>query len=321
MSTFSEKQVIVQGKYPLAATLTIPDAPTTKLAAVVIVGGTGGGDRDGNMKRKKMKPNIYRDLAQFFARQGCLVIRYDKRGVGGSGGIQVETGFDELVDDIISNIKYLEALPEVERVILCGHSEGSMLVAVANERHHVDGIIQLAGAGMCIRKALEYQNYLLLQEIQSLKGIKGWLLRKQINETNYLDKVNDLFAKCQASEKAVIRIQLMKTPAKWFREHDRYTDERLTELMISAQCPVLALTGSHDVQADPAYIAKITALEQPHITASVIAQMDHLLKPYAGPQTILNLMKQYQSEFAAPLHPQLLQTVTHWLQTTKLIGE
>ncbi|MGL5916245.1 MAG: alpha/beta hydrolase, partial [Culicoidibacterales bacterium] len=202
--TYTEKELIIQGTFPLAATVTVPANPTDKMPAIVIVGGTGGGDRDGNMKRKKMNPNIYRDLATFFTSLGCMTIRYDKRGVGASGGTQLETGFDELVDDIISQVHYLETLPEVGNIVLCGHSEGSMLVAVAQNRYPVAGIIQLAGAGMCIRKALEYQNYLVLQEIQQLKGVKGWLLRKQINETNYLAKVNGLFDTCNATDKTVI---------------------------------------------------------------------------------------------------------------------
>lgn len=153
---FREENIVVKGKFDLGATITIPENKSEKMPAVVIVCGTGTGDRDGNIKKKKLNMNLYKDLAHFFTKLGFVTIRYDKRGVGESKGSHIETGFNDLVDDIISNIKYLENLEYVDKIILCGHSEGSMLVSVTNKRHPVDGVIQIAGAGMCIRKALEF---------------------------------------------------------------------------------------------------------------------------------------------------------------------
>lgn len=99
---------------------------------------------------------------------------------------------------------------------------------------------------MCIRKALEYQNYLAMKEAKTTKGIKGWILRKQINENNYMSRVNKMFDKCNSTDKEVIRIQFMKTSAKWFREHDEYTDDMMEDLIKESKCPVLAITGDKD---------------------------------------------------------------------------
>ena len=315
---FREENVTIKGEFDLGATITIPEKAGDKMPAIVLVAGTGNGDRDGNIKSKKFNMNIYKDLAHFFAKLGFVTIRYDKRGVGESKGSHIETSFNDLVEDVIRNAKYLKDLDCVDKVILCGHSEGSILVAVANERYAVDGLIQIAGAGMCIRKALEFQNYLVSQEAKATKGLKGWIIRKQVNEKNYLDRVNNMFDKCNSTDKDVIRIQGMKTPAKWFREHDSYTDEIMGELMKKANCPILAITGDKDVQANPEYIEKIKNFNEDHITAILVPNMDHILKEYNGDLTVLNIMKQYKAELGKPLHEGFLMEIENWINANKV---
>lgn len=308
---FREEKVTVKGKVNLGATVLIPENAGEKMAAIVIVCGTGKGDRDGNQKGLNM--NIYKELAENLAGFGFVTIRYDKRGVGESEGNHTETSFSDLVDDIIANAEYLKGQNYVDKIILCGHSEGSLLIAAVNDKYPVDGLIQIAGAGMCIRKALEYQNYGVLQEIQTLKGPKGWLLRRMINENNYLKKVNDLFDKCNETDKDVIRFKGAKVPAKWFREHDSFTDEKMQDLMKNAKCPILAITGGNDVQADPKYIDIINGFNKEHIKAVVVPNVDHLLKENKGEKTILNLMKQYKAELKAPLSKEFLGEIEEWL--------
>lgn len=308
---FREEKITVKGKVNLGATIAIPENAGEKLPAIVLVVGTGKGDRDGNMA--KFKLNIYKDLAHFLTGLGFVTIRYDKRGVGESEGNHTETSFTDLVDDIITNVEYLRDQGFVDKVILCGHSEGSMLVAVANEKCPVDGLIQIAGAGMCIRKALEYQNYGLLQEIKTLKGPKGLLLRRLITENNYLKNVNALLDKCNSTDKDVIRFKGTKTPAKWFRQHDSFTDESMQELMKNAKCPILAITGGKDVQADPKYIDIINGFNMDHIKGVVVPNIDHLMKENKKEITILNLMKQYKKEVGQPLSTEFLGEIEQWL--------
>lgn len=311
---FIEKEVTVKSGVSLSATISIPKEAKEKMDAIVIVPGTGISDRDGNMPSKNFNMNIYKDLAHFFSKLGFVTIRYDKRGVGESKGSHVETSFNDLVDDVISSAKYLKELDYVDKIILCGHSEGSMLVAVANSRYQVDGLIQIAGAGMCIRKALEYQNYLALQDVSKKTGAKGWLMRKIINENNYLDKVNKMFDKCHATDKDVIRMMGSKVPAKWFREHDEYTDEIMTDLMIKSNCPILAITGSKDVQANPEYIDKIRDFNEDHICAVLVPNMDHILREYDGEINVTEIMKQYKSELDKSISKDFLVEVEKWLK-------
>lgn len=104
---YVEKEVTIKGAYDLAATLAIPNAENPR-TAIVIVGGTGDNDRNGNAPNGKFNMLLYKELSDFFVRLGFITLRYDKRGVAKSKGVQIETGFYDLVDDVIANAKYLE---------------------------------------------------------------------------------------------------------------------------------------------------------------------------------------------------------------------
>lgn len=313
-NSFVERKVFVNSAVTLAATLAIPEKNSKKMPAVVLISGTGTTDRDGNMP--KMQSNIYKDLSDFFVSEGFVTIRYDKRGVGESKGVHYETGFNDLVDDVIANVNYLEELDFVDKdkIILCGHSEGTMVATIANVRHNVAGMVLIAGAGATLRTALEYQNWLVLQETRITRGLKGLILRKLINEKNYLKNVNALFDKCCSTDKDVIRVMGRKMSAKWIREHNSLTDQGMIEAIENADCPVLAVTGEKDVQANPEDINKISNLKLPHVTCSIIPGMDHFLRRYSGEKSVLNVKKQYANELSQPIHENLLIDIRQWVR-------
>ena len=69
--------------FTLAGTLTVPQAVgRLRQPAVVLVAGSGSVDRD----EVVASIPIFAQLAERLAEQGFLVLRYDKRGVGQSGG-------------------------------------------------------------------------------------------------------------------------------------------------------------------------------------------------------------------------------------------
>lgn len=202
-----EKEITIQGEYKLSATLTVPLGANEPLPAVVIVPGTGSADRDGNLKNFEM--NLYKNLAKFITSLGFVTIRYDKRGIGKSEGNILTCGVNDLVDDVISNVKYVQQLANVdsERIILLGHSEGCILNTLAYHRHRVAGLILIAGAGAGLKSALIYQNELSFQEIQQMNGLKGKLLKLLIKEESIVKKQKKLFELVQSSTEDIIKIQ------------------------------------------------------------------------------------------------------------------
>ncbi len=72
---------------------------------------------------------VGRELAQSLAAAGIASLRYDKRGVGASGGSYLATGFADNVDDARVAVGSLAAQPECAGVpiFVIGHSEGAMI--------------------------------------------------------------------------------------------------------------------------------------------------------------------------------------------------
>jgi len=74
MSRINE-EVTIQGEFDLAATIT-RHASDKKQPAVLIIGGTGKLNRDGNCFGIKL--NVYKDLAESMTDMGYVSLRYDK---------------------------------------------------------------------------------------------------------------------------------------------------------------------------------------------------------------------------------------------------
>lgn len=168
-----EREITVPGPVPLPGTLTLP-AGNGPFPGVIIVQGSGGGDRDLTMGAapplSEIKP--YRDLAWGLAQRGIAVLRYDKRTRVAPIWFANKpfTVKDETVDDAVSALGVLRAQPEVQasRSFMIGHSLGGMLaprIALADGK--LAGIILLAGA---TRAELVEQVERQLAYIQSVSG-------------------------------------------------------------------------------------------------------------------------------------------------------
>jgi pimeloyl-ACP methyl ester carboxylesterase len=268
------------------------------------------------MKKPAMKGNIYKDLAHFAAELGFITLRYDKRAVGESGGNPLTTGMNDLVNDITCNINFLKNHPRVDadKVIIIGHSEGCILSTIASTKVQVGGLVLIAGAGTNIWGPMKYQNGQIVEEVKSMKGLKGALLRLAVKEEKLVKQQEDLYNKMINSTGDTVRIKGRKVPAKWFREHFKHSGEEILDILNDTQFPVLAVTGDKDVQANPENLKTIENLGKTNISCKVIENMDHMMKHYTGEKTILGLMKQYKKELSQLMHPQLKIILERWLK-------
>ncbi len=314
---FIEEQVTINGDAVLKGTMAIPSIEDDKLPAVLIINGSGSADRDGNMKKPAMNANIYKDLAHFVTRLGLITLRYDKRAVGESEGDPLTLGMMDLVNDINSNIKFLQNHPRVDKdkIILVGHSEGCILATIASNMNLVGGLVLLAGAGTNIWEPIKYQNAQILEEIKTMRGLKGFLLRLALKENKIKKQQQNLFDKMVNSKGDTVRYKGKKMPAKWFREHFKYSTEEVLTLLSNSKCPILAITGDKDVQANAKDLKRLQKLEKDNIECVVIENMDHMLKEFTGEKTVLNLMKQYKEEISKPMHPELAKVLEQWLES------
>ncbi|MBE5106044.1 alpha/beta hydrolase [Bacillus thuringiensis] len=313
MMTFDEYEVAINSEFTLQGTITKPKADG-KYAAVVIIAGSGEIDRDGMIVPVKLESNIYKDLAHVMARLGVVTIRFDKRGVGKSDGEFQKTGMWDLVSDIEATITYLKEQPFVdsENIILVGHSEGCMLATVVNARTPVNGLILLTGAAESLEEATKRQREIIYKELKEQKGIKGKLMRLLNIEKRGEKQAQKAIEKMINSKKDIVKIGFKPMNAKWLREHfqhDIYKD------LMKVTCPVLAIAGDKDFQANHEKAKRIGDYVQGDSEVHVIKNMDHTLKYFEGDFKALEFKKIYAEGADKPLHPELEEIIVNWMDT------
>lgn len=289
------------GEIALAASLTIPrvDGP---LPSVLMLPGSGQTDRDSNAKQLKI--NLFRPIVGALASQGIASFRYDKRGVGSSGGNYWTTGFHDLYDDAEAAIGFLASRPEIDpkRIYVLGHSEGAMLsLMLAARSGKVAGAVLLAGAAKTGEETILWQT----REIAaSLTGLNRLILK--LLHIDVVGGVSKNLARIKSTKRDSLRIQGRMVNAKWMREfldHDPKTN--LEELRV----PTLALTGSSDVQVDPEDIEEMVRLAPRHVDGKVLDGLSHLLRPDLSGSGL----KGYRKQAKQPVDNQVLEIVSNWL--------
>jgi len=174
MGRANDEQVrIPSAGFTLAATISKPEsapkppapgtAPAYKLPALILVAGSGPVDRDETVAGIP----VFAQLANSLADAGFIVLRYDKRGVGQSGGRDESATIQDYADDVRAVVEFLRKRKDVDqyRVAVVGHGEGGLvaLQAAANA-----GTKRVAAAAVLATPGtkggelvLEQQRYLL----------------------------------------------------------------------------------------------------------------------------------------------------------------
>lgn len=302
---------MIQAKYPLSGTMTFPDEIDAKFPAVVIISGTGKADRDGNMK--KMRMNIYNDIAEFLTVHGFITLRYDKRGTHKSEGDYLSTGVNDIIEDAAACVDFLQKHPKVdnENILILGHSEGAIIAPAVHKRTPVSGLILLAGAAEPSKDLLPRQSERAYAEMNQAKGLKGWFFRT-LKVTKKARKQNEkIFKKIAASNKDVMRIQGVKINAKWLRETLTYN---VLDYLKEVDCPVLAITGEKDLQVPPEQVKRVPEVVKGDAEWHIIPDMNHILRKYDGQHTMLGLLKEYKTQLNQPIDSELLDIMSRWLQ-------
>ncbi|MDL2357617.1 MAG: alpha/beta fold hydrolase [Pseudomonadota bacterium] len=129
----------------LGATLSLPYGKTTP-NVVVLVAGSGPVARDGGVAGHQG----FLVMADYLARRGIAVLRYDKRGVARSTGSYDQHTIAQLGDDLHAVLKSLRASKRFGRIGVIGVSEGPGLAAsvAARDPAALDFVVSLAGVGV-----------------------------------------------------------------------------------------------------------------------------------------------------------------------------
>jgi len=300
----TEREIIIpSGNVNLAGTLRLPDSGLP-CPAVLLIPGSGQVDR--NESAAKLPINAFRDIAYHLSEQGIATLRYDKRGVGASQGNFWETGFYDNVADAGAALAFLKTQEGIrpEQVYLLGHSEGALIATrLAGSHVQAAGVILLAGPAQNGEQVLVWQS---ARVVKGMGGFNKWLI--DLFHIDVAKAQRKQLEKLKRTKKDWVRIQLVaKLNAKWFREFMAYEP---AEDLAKIQTPVLAITGTKDIQVDPADLERMAGLVRSEFEAHAVPDLTHILRAEPGEPTI----NTYRQQVTRPVDGRVLELISGWLK-------
>lgn len=288
----------------LDGTLTLPDHPQKALPVVLIIAGSGATDRDGNSPVSlggglgTLQAGSYRMLADSLVRQGIAVARYDKRGSGTNiPAVQQvlkpqEHRFDYYVSDAVGFVRQLQADKRFSKVVVLGHSEGSLVGMLAAQQTNANGYISLAGPGRNIADILKVQ-------LEGLPEDQRKLVYLDLDSLRAGQTVN------KPAPSAITLLHPMIQPAmiSWMKYDPAVEIKRV-------KGPVLIINGKHDLQIATGE-AELLKTARPAAKLALFGEMNHVLKN--APLDRMENFKTY-SDPSLPLTPGLATTIAEFVK-------
>lgn len=262
-SVFVETPVILHTTTgDIFGTLTMPKI-STKMPVALIIAGSGPTDRNGN--NQMMKNESLKMLAYSLANNNIASLRFDKRAIGESKDAaksEADLRFEDYISDAIGWIGILKKDNRFSKVVVIGHSEGSLIGMIASLLHS-DGFVSIAGAGKSADKIIKEQLANQPQEIKDLSFpvIDSLVLGKTVNHVD--PNLYSLF-----------RPSVQPYMISWFHYDPQVEIKKLN-------IPVLIVQGTNDIQvseADADLLAKANTRAQ----LVLIKNMNHIFKIVEG---------------------------------------
>jgi pimeloyl-ACP methyl ester carboxylesterase len=256
--------------FSLAATMSRPAQSTApRLPAVVLVAGSGPADRDSVV----FGVPILGELAGALADAGFIVVRYDKRGIGQSGGRAEAAGLADYADDVRASVKMLAERKDVDprHIAVVGHSEGGLvaLMAAAKDKK-IDAVALIAtpgasGAEIVLAQQQRVLNRMTLTPEEKQAKVEA---QKKIHEAVITGKGLELLPPDvrRTVDNPEFQSLLISDPSK---------------LIPDVKQPLLIVQGELDAQVEPANADKLEALARKRKNAPVevvkVPGINHLL--------------------------------------------
>jgi uncharacterized protein len=274
------------------------------IAAALLIVGSGRTDRNSDVRLplgQKLRGAITKAIAEALAPAGVTTLRFDKRGVGASGGDYLTAGMDQRAADVRAVRDWLAAKTAGLPLLAVGHSEGTYYAAQLAADGQAAGAVLLSGPARSGADVLTYQ----VAEIGSrMPASAKLILRLMRTDVERAQRKN--LAKIMASTADVIRVQGMKVNARWTRDFVAYDP---APVLARITVPVLAITGEHDLQVPPGDVEVMGQLVQGPFEGHVVPDLSHMLRrdpDSLGPRG-------YRRQTRQPVSPEVLRLTTDWV--------
>lgn len=298
---FTEEEVRFHaGGIDLAGSWMSPDGRVLGVALIL----PGSGEIDRNADHRRIRLGISRHIAESLAARGIASLRYDKRGTGGSGGSFLAAGFSENTEDAAAALRWMSQRAAGLPVFLVGHSEGSYHAAVlaAEQEVPLTGAVLLSASAHSGFETARWQTAQISKALPAFPRIVLKLLRQDLVKLQAKS-----VAKIQASTADVVRMQGRRFNARWQREFLAFDP---LPYLRRIQVPVLAATGTKDLQVDPADLDLIAATVPGPVSTHRLEDVSHLLRRDPAAPSVAD----YKRQLREPTDAQLLDLVGGWIR-------
>ena len=309
-----------QADISLSGTYTVP-ADMGPFPAVVLLTGSGAQDRNSTL----FNHQPFAVLADYLTRNGVAVLRFDDRGVGGSGGSAKTMTSAQYTTDAQAAVAWLRAQHGIRKnqVGVIGHSQGgTAAVGAAIEANSPDFLVLLAAPGLPGDEMI-VQQVLAMARLKSATAAQ--LATTEKNQRSIFQIVQSTPDNAQARAKILAVLDPQRTggvqlaaqlepqlAALTSADYRGMLADRPAQTLAKVQCPVLALAGSKDVQvvAAPNLAATAAALKtggNRDVTVKELPGLNHLFQTAST-----GLVEEYKT-IEETFSPVALKAIGDWI--------
>ena len=274
-----EAATIPSTGFNLGATLTMPrtggtgaSAAPARMPAVILLGSAASNERDGVVGGIP----VLGQLAGALADTGFLVVRYDKRGHGQSGGRAESATLTDHADDTVAVYRWLANRRDVDRdrIAVVGHNEGAWtaLLAATRERR-IAAVVSIAAPSTAGSETmLERQRHVLdRMNLTPAERVERIEQQRRINAAV-------LTGKGWETLPADVRKQA-DTP--WFQSVLAFDPARVIR---DVRQPVLFIHGDLDAEVPVSHVDRLAEIAQKEgrsraVAVVTVREVNHLLVP------------------------------------------
>ena len=290
-SIFVEQEIKLQTTSgDLFGILTLPES-SNKTPLLLFVAGSGPVDRDGNLPM--IKNDGFKKLAFVLAEEGVASLRYDKRGISESalaGKDEASLRFEDYINDLKAWISLLKKDDRFSKIVIAGHSEGSLIGMVASSE--ADGFISIAGAGEPIDEVLKRQLSTQPQQVQDI----SYPIIDSLKLGQEVENVNPMLY-------SLFRPSVQPYLISWMNYDPQNEIKKL-------KAPILILQGTNDIQVTVEDARKLSSA-QPDAHFVLIENMNHVFRIVEGQDRQSNLATYNNSEL--PVSKELIDRIMEFV--------
>ena len=259
---------------------------------VLIIAGSGTTNRNGN--QVGMQNNSLKFLAEAIAKDGNVAFSFDKRII-----TQMKEGnldekslqFDDFIYDVKEIITYFKKQNKYAKIIIAGHSEGSLIGMIA-AKDNADAYISLAGPARTIDLIVTEQiqkqaPFLIAETVENFKMLK---------EGKTFELKNQMLA-------SIFRESVQPYMISWMKYNPQEEIKKL-------KMPILIINGTKDIQVSENE-AKLLNEANPKSELKIIENMNHIFKEINEEEENL---KSYSNP-DLPIIPELSKTINSFIKS------